>query len=91
MEGLTRGVAWDGVGWDGLRGAEEFDGGMGGQDGWGFLRIGAATVVDPLDEVEEGLDLALEGGAEVLVQVEDDAQADDRVLLVVRLEQLHAQ
>jgi len=48
-------------------------------------------LVDALDEVEEGLDFALEGGAEVLVQVEDDAQADDRVLLVVRLEQLHAQ
>ena len=38
-----------------------------------------------------GLHLALERGAEVLVQVEDDAQADDGVLLVVALEQLHAE
>lgn len=66
-------------------------GAVAGRLGGGGLLRGAATLVDALDEVEEGLDLALEGGAEVLVQVEDDAQADDRVLLVVRLEQLHTQ
>ncbi len=37
--------------------------------------------VDALDERQEGLDLTLQVGPEVLVQVEDDAQADDRVLL----------
>ena len=40
---------------------------------------------------EEWFDLALEVWAEILVQVEDDPQADDGVLLIVRLEKLHAQ
>lgn len=51
---------------------------------------GGQVVVGAADELQERLDLALEALAEGLVELEDDAAADGRVVLVV-LEQMQTQ
>lgn len=50
---------------------------------------GPEILINPADEVEEGLNLGLEAGAEVAEEVEDDADADEAVLLVVSGEDVH--
>lgn len=44
---------------------------------------GGEVAVDIADEVKEGLDLGLHCGAEIAKKVEDDADGDESVVLVV--------